>query len=285
MAGQGIIMNRRYIFYASALVLVLINASSAAVAASIAIDPSNPNNGIFDIYSATFDPPLDPGGGDPFFGGMLPATREIAILPNPTGVLAAADTSLCVQSFDAGDPGAPPVVPPCTTLYSTPAPSALDLVLSAGNTQLAINGGNVFLPNFAINISGNTDVSTQGASMINFAASAGTVPVDVNGVAVFEIDISPITAVDFATFTEVVTGCAGPLCTLIPILTLDMVRYRLTVDWDPTFTSFNADFTGQTANNSMVFATLDSAVVPLPGAAYLFVSALGLLGWMRRKAA
>ena len=275
-------MNRRYIFYASALVLVLINASSAAVAASIAIDSSNLNNGIFDIYSATFDPPLMNPGDDPFFGGTPPTSREITIIPNPTGVLAAADTSLCAQAFDPATP-APPIVPPCTTLYSTPTTSALDLVLSAGNTQLAINGGNVFLPSFAFNISGDTDVTTEGVSMINFAPSPGTVPVDSNGVAVFEIAMEPLTAVDFATFTEIVTSCTGSLCTLIPILTLDMTRYRLTVDWDPTFTSFEADFIGK--NKWMVFATLDSAVIPVPGAAYLFVSALALLAWIRRKTA
>ena len=278
-------MNRRYIFYVSTLLLVLINVSSAAVAASFAIDPSNPNNGIFDIYSATFDPPLDPSQGDPFFGGLPPATREISIVLTPTGVLAAADTSLCVQDFDAADPSAPPIVPPCTTLYSTPTPSALDLVLSAGNTRLAINGGDVFLPSFAIDISGSTDVSIEGASIINLVASPGTVPINGSGIAVFEIDIAPATAADFATFTEIVTGCTGPLCALIPLLTLDMNRYRLTVDFDPTFTSFTADFIGQTPNKSMVFATLDSAaVVPVPGAVYLFVSALGVLGWIRRKA-
>lgn len=272
-------MNRRYIFCVSALVLLSINASSAAVAASIAIDPSNPNNGIFDIYSATFDGPLTPGG-DPFFGGTPPTTREITIVPNPTGVLAAADTSLCVQDFSGTK-----VLPPCTTLYPMATPSALDLVLSAGNTQLAINGGNVFLANFAINISGDTDVSTEGASMINFAPFSGTVPVDSNGVAVFEIDTAPNFAVDFSTFTEIVTSCTGSFCALIPILNLDMIRYRLTIDWDPTFTSFDAEFIGQANGNSMVFANLDSAVVPLPGAAYLFISALGLLGWMRRRSA
>jgi hypothetical protein len=244
-----------------ASIAVLFFSAATSTAADFAIDPSNPNNGLFDIYSTTFDPPLTPGG-DPFFGGTPPATREITITPTPTGVLALADTSLCVQDFDPAVP-APPIVPPCTKLYSTAKPSALNLTLSAGNTRLAINGGNVYLPSLVINISGSTDVVAVGASTINFAPSPGTVPVNGSGVAVFEIDIAPSTAVDFATFTEIVTSCTGPLCALIPILTLDMIRYRLTIDWDPSFTSFTADFIGQTANNSMVFMNLDS-VVPVP---------------------
>jgi len=245
-------------FLWTTLTAALVFSAATATAVDFTIDPSNPNNGLFDIYSATFDPPLNPGG-DPFFGGTPPATREITINPAPTGALAAADTSLCVQDFDPAVP-APPIVPPCTTLYPTATPSSLDLTLSAGNTQLAINGGNVFFPHLVINISGSTDVLAEGASIVNFAASPGTVPIDGNGVAVLEIDIAPATAADFATFTEIVTSCTGPLCALIPILTLDMNRYRLTIDWDPTFSFFTADFIGQTANNSMVFTTLDSGI-------------------------
>ena len=205
----------------STVMLSVILLATSAAGAEFAIDPLNPDNGLFDIYSATFDPPLDPAGGDPFFGGALPPTREITIIPNPTGMLAAADTTQCIQAFNPAVP-APPIVPPCTTLYPTATPSSLDLTLSAGNTRLAINGGNVFLPNLTINISGSTDVLAEGASMINFVASPETFPINGSGVAVIEIDIQPATAVDFATFTEIVTSCTGPLCALIPILTLDM---------------------------------------------------------------
>ena len=38
-----------------------------------------------------------------------------------------------------------------------------------------------------------------------------------------------------------------------------MIKYRLVIDYDDTFTSFTADFIGQTANNSFVYATLNSA--------------------------
>ncbi len=245
------------LFLAAALIIT----ATTATATDYAID-TTPPNGLFDIYSATFDPPLTPDGS--FFGGTPPASRAIVVTPTPTGVEAVANTTICKQDFiDPKD------VPPCPlgTLYPVATPSTLDLTLSAGNTQLAIDGGNAFFPNLSLVISGGTanqtDIVAEGASMITFAPSPGTVPIDGNGVAVFEIDIAPATAVDFATFTEIVTSCQGPLCALIPILTLDMQRYRLTIDWDPTFTSFTADFIGQTANNSMVFATLNS-VVPVP---------------------
>ncbi len=248
--------------------VVLIVSATSATATDFAIDPTNPNNGLWDIYSATFDPPLTPDGS---FFGLPPSSRAIDVTPTPTGVEAVADTTLCVQNFLTSGTL---VVPPCTTLYATPTPSSLDLTLSAGNTLLAINGGNAFFPGLTLVISGGTpnrtDIVAEGVSMINFAPSAsdifgnvgvgGTVPIDGNGVAVFEIDIAPATAVDFATFNEIVTDCTGNLCALIPILTLDMQRYRLIVDWDPSFSYFTAEFTGQTANNSIVFANLDSGV-------------------------
>ncbi len=274
---------RRQNFSALLLAAGLIFSATTTTAADFAIDPSGPNNGLFKIYSATFDAPLTPSSPpaappgacptapDPdaclfFRGEPPPPPGAITIDPAPSGVEIVADTSLCVQAFDPFVP-APPIVPPCATLFPTAKPSALDLTLSAGNTLLAINGGNIYFPNLAIVINAGqadeTNVPATGASIVNLEPSAGTVPIDANGVAIFEIDIAPATAADFSTFTEIVTSCTGPLCALIPILTLDMQRYRLVIDWDPTFSFFTASFIGQTANNSMVFATLDS-IVPAP---------------------
>ncbi len=257
---------QRFLVFQWVSVLALLPVTVLAV--DYPVDPSSANNGLLGIYSATFDPPLNPGCGPgkltaaecAFFGGQTPATEEITIVPTPTGVTATADTSQCVQNF----PTLPEVTPPCATLYASPTPSALDLTLSASNTQLAISGGDVFFPNLTIVISNGTasqtDVFAKGASIINLVPSPGTVPVDGNGIAVFEVDVAPGLAADFATFSQIVTSCTGPLCALIPILTLDMIRYRLTIDWDPTFTFFTANFIGQTANNSLVFATMDSGI-------------------------
>ena len=259
-----------YRFLTLCLTAALIQSTAHAV--DFALDPADTSNGLADIYSATFDPPLDPGcpvgtltaAECAFFNGQTPATRAIVVNPTPTGTEAVADTTLCVQQFNPSMPG-PPNVPPCPvgTLYATATPSALDLTLSAGNTMLEINGGDVFLPSLTLVINGGTasqtDVAAEGASFITLAPSGGAVPIDGSGVAVFQVDIAPSTAADFSTFTEIVTSCTGSLCSLIPILTLDMQRYQLTIDWDPTFSSFTADFKGQTANNSIVFATLNSA--------------------------
>jgi hypothetical protein len=99
------------------------------------------------------------------------------------------------------------------------------------------------------------------------------------------VNNAPGLAADFTTLTDAVTSCTGPLCALIPILSLDMVRYRLFLDFDPTFTSFTGSFIGQTGNNSLVYATLNSAVVPLPAAGWLLLTAVGGLAARRLKRA
>ena len=91
------------------------------------------------------------------------------------------------------------------------------------------------------------------------------------------------------------SGCTGPLCALLGVLSLDMVRYELAIQYDPTFTNFTSKFEGQTANNSIICANLNSvgsgggsvgtcaSPIPVPAAAWLFGSALGLLGVARRR--
>jgi hypothetical protein len=103
------------------------------------------------------------------------------------------------------------------------------------------------------------------------------------------VNVSPLNvpplAADFSTFSSVVTSCSGTLCALIGILSLDMVRYRFFIDYDPTFTSFTANLIGQTANNSVIWADLNSAVIPVPAAVWLLGSGLVALGALRRRTA
>ena len=91
-------------------------------------------------------------------------------------------------------------------------------------------------------------------------STGGTVPVDANGKAVFQVQNGGAIVVDFSQFSEVVTTCSGLQCAAVTFdaLFLDVVRYVLEIDYDPTFTSFTGRFIGQTSNNSMVFATLNS---------------------------
>ncbi len=226
----------------SVAALVMIGVTAPAWAAQEKVNSNDPLNGILDIYSATFDPPLNPGG-DPFFGGTPPASRAILVVPTPTGVLE--NWVPC----GLGNGGAPCLEPP-------QAGSFLDLTLSNNNSTLTIAGGTVAFPTLTLNISGTTDIIASNAGIV-FDAAPQVTTVDANGVAVFEVDLTPATAVDFSTFSEIIDSCTGGLCGLVNILTLDMIRYRLTIDYDPDFVTFTADFIGQTANNSMVFATLN----------------------------
>ena len=126
-------------------------------------------------------------------------------------------------------------------------------------------------------------VNAAGAGFVIKPSSTGAI--NGSGQVEFLVNNAPGLAADFTTLADAVTSCTGPLCALIPILSLDMVRYRLFLDFDPTFTSFTGNFIGQTSNNSLVYATLNSAVVPLPAAGWLLLTAVGGLAARRLKRA
>lgn len=247
-----------------AVATVLAFSASAAMAVPMAVDTTNPANGLTDIYSTTFDgAPTPCGGGSPsycaFFSGDPTIPRAIVLGTNPSGV-------------NSGVPGGI-VGPPA-------AGSFLDIDLTAGNTLAQIIGAStISLPPTTLIISGVTTITTSGAGFVILPSAVASV----NGLGQVEflVNNSPGLAADFSTLGAVVTSCVGPHCALLGSLTLDMVRYRLFLDFDPTFTTYTGSFIGQTANNSMVFATLNS--VPVPAAAWLMASGLGLLGALRRR--
>jgi hypothetical protein len=232
--------------------LILAATANMTTAAQFDVDAVNSGNGILDIYSATFDGPMVPPA-DPLFGGTRPPTVEVIINPAPTGVISG-------------------IVP----LGITPEPAAgsfLDLTLGNSNTELTIQGGTISFPDLTLTVSITTEVLAEGAGMVFEATPVIVSDGDdgsVDGVFVLEVgppfgQLEQGTKVDFSDFSVVAPpqNCSGPLCGAISVLTLDMVRYRLIIDWDPTFNFFTADFVGQTSNNSMVFSTLNS-VVPSP---------------------
>ena len=234
--------------------LTILMATTPGLALPVPLDITSANNGITDLWSTTFDGSLTPcSGSSPsyctFFAGGEPGSpaRQILITPKPTGVINAIPLGFAI----------------------TPASgSYLDLTLNGPRTQLTLAGGTLAFPPLVLSIQGTTNVNANGAGVV-FDAAPQTATVDANGRAEFLVQVvlpgGPLKVVgDFSGFTTVafapIGSCAGPLCGLISILTLDMVRYRLLIDYDPTFTSFTGTFIGQTANNSQLSITMDAVL-------------------------
>lgn len=239
---------------------------AATGAMATAVSTTDPANGLTDIYSATFDGALVPcSGSSPsycsFFGGNAPAGRAITLSPNPSGV---------INAVPGGITGAG-------------SGSFLNLNINGGNAELT--GGTIAFGQVTLTIAGATTVTPSGVPGMVLDPGLQTAALNGNGQAEFLVNLSPAIAADFSTFSTIVGpgDCSGSLCALIGILKLDMIKYRLFVDFDPTFTSFTADFIGQTDNNSLVYATLNSAVVPVPAAIWLMGSALGMLAGFRKR--
>jgi hypothetical protein len=277
-------MNRTLTTALSAGAPLAISASSA-MAAGYGLSTGDPSNGLTNIYSSTIDGgslgnnrgPCT-GSSPPycaFFGLDLLTGVAVSFAPNPSGVTT----------------NVPGGIGPAFSPNTTPTPgngSFLDITLSGGNTSATLNGGVVTFGTVLLNILfGNTTVTATDAGFVLLPGQAGMagVAVDGNGIAEFLVGLAgntgPVVG-DFSSFSAVTSGCAGSLCGLIPALSLDMKAYRLLVDFDPTFTTFTASLIGQTGNNSLLYATLNT---PVPGAVWLFGSALGMLGLARRRSA
>lgn len=250
----------------------LISASASAATVNGVFTVSS---GIInDLYSATFDGALNPscvGAADPaecaFFGGQTPALRNITFGPQN-----AAQTSgtLDVQ-------------------YDNVTGEILQInsmILNLPDQVLTIQGTTVVTV-----VQGNSIPTANDTIFVNAGLTApnGTADADQSagalGPGVFEHDDAPNQDVpDFAAFNDIVDSCVGGLCGLIGILSLDGVRYRLL----GTVSGAGGDsfqLQTQTANNSIYKVDFSTAVVPVPAAVWLFGSALGLLGWVRRRAA
>ncbi|MEZ5566566.1 MAG: choice-of-anchor D domain-containing protein [Gammaproteobacteria bacterium] len=238
-------------FLQGATALIILTIGAPGLAAPVPIDTVSSNNGISDLYSATFDGGLVPcTGSSPsycaFFGGDAPAGRQIIVTPTPTKVGSGVPLGF--------------TIPPA-------AGSFLNLTRNAGNTQVTLAGGTISFPPLTLTISGSTVVNASGAGIV-FNSAPQVATLNAQGQAEFLVNLAPTTAVDFSEFTVITNppagSCSGPLCALIPILTLDMLKYRLFIDYDPTFSTFTASLIGQTANNSLLSVTMDSAAPQLP---------------------
>jgi hypothetical protein len=292
-------MNKALTSLLGAAALLAISASSA-MAAPATLSDSDPANGLYDIWSSTFD---NGGAGltnlacvagstyCTFFGGDPSAVHNITITPNPS-----------MLANNGTTPGG--IGPTGIPVAPVPAPgSFLDLTLGGGNASLTLGVSSItFNPvnlclavaNGCAGINANAYnagmvINAPGAAIggaltpVGGGSTGDTVANDGFGKFVFEVNQSPTVMVDFSRFSQVVTSCTGIYCGFVSgdVLKLDMVRYALEIQYDPTYTTFTGKFIGQTANNSLVYANLNS--VPVPAAAWLFGSALGLLGVARRR--
>ncbi|MAF82650.1 MAG: hypothetical protein CL797_00925 [Chromatiales bacterium] len=141
-------------------------------------------------------------------------------------------------------------------------------------------------------VSGNSvpnpwDFPQMKAGLAGANASADA---DQNGASasVFQHDApgAEFDAPSFSAFTTIVDSCTpvgtATICALIPALAIDGVRYELTGTVNAAGVT-SLDFRVETANNSNYFGNMTLSAVPVPAAVWLFGSALGLLGWMRRR--
>lgn len=256
---------------ASALALISVSAFSATLNATFSIDSAS----IVDLYSATFDGSLIPCNGsesDPdectFFNGNQPGVRNIAIASSPANT--ASGTFNINYDSDTGN------ILQVNSMYIN-LPDAV-LTINGETVVTVIQGNSVPTANDTIFIESGTGAPNGTADPHEVRALIGSAD------GLFEHDDAPnLDAPDFATFNDIVDSCDGSLCGLIGILSLDAVRYRI-------LGGVNAaggdlfQLQAQTGNNSIYkvdFTT--AAVIPVPAAVWLFGSALGLLGWMRRR--
>lgn len=272
--------------FAAVLAVFSVSAFGATVNGVFTIDSAS----IVDLYSATFDGALVPCAGtepDPdactYFGGDHTGNpRAIAIASaaasNASGTFnvdydSVTGDILTVNSMIINLPDATLTISGTTVVTVTQGNGA-----PAANDTLFIESGTGTL--------GRDVDGVLGAAVGQGTADAHQVRALIGSPAgLFEHDDAPnLDAPDFAIFADIVDSCVGGLCGLIGILSLDGVRYRLL----GTVNSAGGDslqLQTQTGNNSIYTVNFSTAVVPVPAAVWLFGSALGLLGWMRRRAA
>lgn len=262
---------------AIALAATAVPANAAIINATFGIDSAT----IVDLYSATFDGALVPCGGSPtpectFFGGTTPASRAIAITNLGTG-----DGTLNVNYDDATGE----IVQVNSMLINLPS---LTLVIAGSTTVTVTRGGGAkaadpFIESGTGTLGRDLDGPPLGACPGSPGCATtlgqGTADADegsgIGDVSVFRHDDAPnLDVPDFSVFNDIVDSCTGGLCSLIPILSLDGIRYQLS----GTVNGLGGDalvLKGQSGNNSIYTVNMTTAAVPVPAAGWLLVPAIG----------
>jgi hypothetical protein len=247
---------------AAALLLTGMSAQSAIVSGTFAVSDAQ----LPVLYSGTLDPACTPTGGGFFFCTAATITpTAVAIAP-----LAGGGGTIDLK-YDDGTGEVTEIT--SMNMFVSDMGITISGALTGAITVVA--GNNVPVPNdFPTVIAG-----TAGS---NGSADADQNPGNITS---FQHD-APGTesdATDFAAFTDIVDTCVGTACALIPVLAIDGLRYEII--GSVAGGVYNGTLRSETANNSNYIVNFQSAIVPVPAAVWLFGSALGLLGWVRRRAA
>ena len=137
-----------------------------------------------------------------------------------------------------------------------------------------------------VNFGGVTDSSGDRPTVRSgTAGNNGTADVDQNpgSITSFQHDApgTETDATNFARFVNIVDTCVGSACALIPVLNINALRYEIigTVIGGV----YSGNLRAETSNNSNYHVVFSASAVPVPAAVWLFGSALGLMGFARRK--
>lgn len=265
----------------------MIKRTSAGVVAGLLLTAMSANgaivSGTFNVtdaqlpvlYSGTLDSPCTPNGGTPgtpgagffFCSSSSIAPVAIAITPSSGG-----GGTIQLNYDDATGE-----VTEITSFDIFTSDMVIEIASFVSGTVTVVGGNGVPGAN-------DLPVVNAGLAGVNGTADADQNPGDINS---FQHDAPGIEtdATGFATFSDIVDTCVGDACALIPVLNINALRYEIV--GIVSGGQFNGALRAETSNNSnyLVDFTSTIAPIPVPAAAWLFGSALGLLGWMRRRAA
>lgn len=283
----------------AAMTVVAGSASAAIVNGSFVVT----NAIITDLYSTTLDgvpsgtlnnaacvAPVDAQACTFFTGEVtpnIPANRAISITNNGYG----AGLQYGVFNVDYEDTTGEITTVNTMTIHLQDLTIGIKAIPAFGfsvpTVVSVVNGNGIGLPGGPFGAPG--PVPNDQTTI--FSTADGDTGVAIGQASIFQTplgDAGPTNNPDFPAFLAIVDSCAplaGGACGLLGLLTLDADKYRLDGTVNANGTIGNMLLRAQTANNSIYEVQFAAELVPVPAAVWLFGSALGLMGFARRRLA